>query len=98
MTTTKTIYVGSLWHEFCDPFVTVAGYDEDTVQAKLDELAEDEWQVLLEHGAEAGVPEDEVGDTIRTGGIFPEASLDDFLLEEKERRLAELAEDGIVVF
>ena len=42
MTQQPTIYVGSLWHQDCDAFATVMGFNEEQVNDVLNGLAGDE--------------------------------------------------------
>ena len=49
----RTIYVGSLWHQHCDAFVTVIGHDAVKVEAKLVELEIEEYTRCMD------VPDDE---------------------------------------
>jgi hypothetical protein len=93
-----TIYVGSLWHEHCDPFVTVIGFDNAEVLVKLDDLTMEEFdRVCLD------IPEDEQDSiNLMSGGVHAEsyADLDDFPWGpgiDDELARDELESDGITV-
>ena len=93
--TYMAIYVGSLWHEYCDPFVTVVGYNKKQVQTKLYELAEAEYELVMDQDDESSIE-----CNILTGGIFKESPefLENLLVDEAEFRRNELERDGITVF
>lgn len=42
------VFVGGLWHQYCDPFCTVYATTRETVQTKLDENEEEEYQRMLQ--------------------------------------------------
>lgn len=49
----KTLYVVTLFWRDCDPFISVAGFDQKTVKAKSDELADEELERATEDNLEA---------------------------------------------
>ena len=100
---TRTVYVGSLWHRYCDPFATVTGFNATNVQETLDKLAADEYDRVC-----LNLEEDEQEHIdIYSSGVFAEAIiLDDDaspyflpLFGTPEYALArdELESDGITV-
>lgn len=95
MTTEPTeAYVGSLWHQHCDPFVTVIGYNEREVKAKLDELEEEEESQILDG------TDDEINVNIMTGGVTLEFDISDYLPPgtDGEAALADLQTEHLTVF
>ena len=93
--TYMAIYFGSLWHEYCAPFVTVVGYNKKQVQTKLYELAEAEYELMMDQDDERSIE-----CNILTGGISKKSPefLEDLLAHEEEFRRNELERDGITVF
>jgi hypothetical protein len=75
---TTEAYIGSLWHQFNDPFVTVVGYNEAEVKQRLDEAAEDQWNYVLDSYEEGDEPEYD----IMTSGVMLEFDIGKFLLTE----------------
>ncbi len=98
----RTIYVGSLWHQDCDPFIGVVGFDAIKVSIKLSELALEE-----EERCNDG-PNDERDEiNVMSSGVFAEAILvnDDaspyflpnFGTSEYYEALDDLERDGIAI-
>jgi len=87
-----TVYVGSLWHSDCDPFVTVVARDSDTARRLLQEWADEEYNNMV-----SDTPENEPDpeDDTCTGGIFAE-NLDTLNLSLSQR--TELDTDGWTSF
>jgi hypothetical protein len=46
--TTTTIYVGTLWHLYNDPFISVIGLDPTAVQKELEAIAADTYQDMAD--------------------------------------------------
>lgn len=63
------LYVGSLWHQNCDPFISVVATKASVCEKNLRWLADEEYQRMLDEA-----PEDEEGpeDDIMSGGVFVE--------------------------
>ena len=85
------VYIGGLWHEGCDPFLGVIARSRKQAEVALDEAVQEEFERNLdsdcecdhaEHTEEACGAEDcecVVDDTIRTGGVFRERSIRDYV-------------------
>ena len=88
------LYVGSLWHQDCDPFVSVIATTKEKAENVLDELAEEEYKEM-QGSADEG---EEVTDDIMTGGVFAEYRLDDFLPPNPEPdKLGDLLSQGYCI-
>ena len=99
MAKTETFWVGSLWHQYNDPFVTVIATTQEAAQAKLDELENDEFELMKDQAAWSEEDPEEVESDIMTGGLFPE-SLEDVqqMIEMTDStKVHDLEEDGIAV-
>jgi hypothetical protein len=75
----QLIYVGALWHQYCDPFIGVVGFDKAEVEAKLDALAQEELDRVTD------VPDDEMPDVaIMSSGVHAESydRLEDFVCDQ----------------
>ena len=83
------VYIGSLWHQDCDPFVTVVARTTAQVQEALGRAADDEYDRCLEDcDCDECEHEDNVCDceecadceiNIMTGGVFSETSIRDYV-------------------
>ena len=95
------IYIGSLWHQFCDPFVTVAAINGRVCQRILDRAAREEWREMVDNfdvfscGTDHhGKPCDHAPDNdIMTGGVFAD-TIGNYKLSDSE--IAELQWRGYV--
>ena len=101
------IYIGSLYHEYCDPFLGVIGLDENKVEKTLKELADQEYSTMR---VEFLCPEHESNrcdctpnDDICTTDIFEESLdnihqfMDFYPPQMVEQLLAELHQHGYIV-
>ena len=90
------VYVGSLWHQYCDPFVTIAAKIEVVAQRELDAAAKTEWadmDVVFECDIHLLIDECKCKPEydIMTGGIFKELVAGTSLTTKE---LAEIEADG----
>ncbi len=94
----RTVYVGSLWHQNCDPFMSVVGFDANKVEAKLEELAQEEFNRCTDQDAAGDLVFE---DDIMGGGVFPEPlfRLVDFIEDSNrlDEYMADLESDGIAI-
>ena len=91
-----TLYVGSLWHQDCDPFVSVVGFDESEVEAKLDGLQQEEYRRIANEADDTA--ENEIN--IMSSGVYAELSafvIDNMMDGKDMTTYQELLRDGIVV-
>ena len=83
------VYIGSLWHQDCEPFVTVVARTEKQAQEALGSAADDEYDHCLddcdceecEHGDSVCDCEEctDCDPQIMTGGVFQETSIRDYV-------------------
>ncbi len=82
-TTDRIVWVRSLWHRDCDPFVTIVALDDDTCTRQIDACADEEWDRMRE---DFTCPEcGEYGEPVNDDGLFTcdahgEHSLDDDIM------------------
>jgi hypothetical protein len=104
----KTLYVVSLFWRNCDPFLSVAGFDQKTVKSKADELANEELDRATEENLEASdnpeaIDESDVrsnleSDLCSTGVNRFEYPADVETLGLDPEHVHELEQDGITVY
>ncbi len=91
----RTIYVGSLWHQDCDPFIGVVGFDPGKVETKLAELAQEEYDRCMD------VPDDEQDEiNIMGSGVLAEQwySLSLFIdIDRRDEILTDLESEDIAI-
>jgi hypothetical protein len=106
-TTTKTLYVETIFWRECDALLSVAGYDRKQVKDKADALAEEEIALAVEQEIESCAnPEEVDAEEIQTRltsgfcstGIHPFSSTEIDSLGIPKENLAELESDGITVY
>ena len=51
----KVVYIGSLWHEFCEPFATVLATTAEAAEAKLIEVANEEAEQTPDETLTSGI-------------------------------------------
>ena len=102
------LYIGSLWHEHCDPFVTIIATSQEDCKTMLDGQADDAFNKLCDddaagqHSFECSGEIDREGmcnkcnhqveDTVRTGGVFEEKTSS---VELSQEQIADLETDGV---